>query len=201
MLTRMQVEHSAAQNDASVGTLVEDSAGTLTLRSGKFNLPILSTASLPRAFGELLSGLPSSESNIADAIHPSRSVYFSNILVVEDNDINREIIKQQLHCLGIEADAVDSGDKALAHFLRSQPRAMLVDCQMPGMDGFELTRRLRALEEKHGGQRTLIVAITANATVEDKQRCLDAGMDDFLPKPLTRQNIQALLIEWKIITE
>ena len=78
---------------------------------------------------------------------------------------------------------------------------MLVDCQMPKMDGYELTRRIRLIEGQEQRPRTLIIAITANAGVEDERRCVAAGMDDFLPKPLTRKALEAILLKWQVTIE
>jgi len=78
---------------------------------------------------------------------------------------------------------------------------VLVDCQMPKMDGYELTRRIRLIEGQEQRPRTLIIAITANAGIEDERRCLDAGMDDFLPKPLTRKTLETMLLKWQVTIE
>ena len=122
-------------------------------------------------------------------------------MIVEDNDINRDILKQQLRLLKIDADTASDGEEALATWMTSPFTAMLVDCQMPRMDGYELTRRIRLIEGQERRPRTLIIAITANAGVEDERRCVAAGMDDFLPKPLTRKALEAILLKWQVTIE
>lgn len=120
------------------------------------------------------------------------------LMVAEDNDINRDIIEQQLLSLGIAATTARDGLDALEQWRSNPPTIMLVDCQMPRMDGYELARKIR-LAEIGTNSHTLVIAITANASVEDERDCLAAGMDDFLSKPLTRQKLETALRKWNII--
>jgi CheY-like chemotaxis protein len=117
---------------------------------------------------------------------PSRQL---KILVVDDNPINRRVLKLQLDKLGQNTSLAESGEEALASVGESDYDLVLMDCQMPEMDGLEATRRIR---EKHGPS-VKIVALTAFA--EDKQRdaCLQAGMNDFLTKPVEASRLSALL--------
>ena len=127
----------------------------------------------------------------------------ADVLVVEDNDINRDIIVRQLAALGVVARAASDGFEGYALWTRLRPRLMLLDCHMPGMDGYTLARRIRGREaeiemddEANRNRPTTIVAISANATPDDRQACHDAGMDDYLSKPITRQKLAAVFEKW-----
>jgi signal transduction histidine kinase/HPt (histidine-containing phosphotransfer) domain-containing protein/ActR/RegA family two-component response regulator len=107
----------------------------------------------------------------------------ARILVAEDNAVNQEVVRAMLARLGMAVTTVDSGARAL-EAAQSQPfDLILMDCQMPGMDGFEATRCIRALPQD--SNRIPIIALTANSQPEDRLRCLAAGMDDFLTKPIS----------------
>ena len=114
------------------------------------------------------------------------------ILMAEDNSINQRVGKLILQRAGFCIDLVTDGNEAVeAH--RSEPYDMiLMDCQMPTMDGFEATRRIRA-----GSQRQpVIIAVTANALVGERERCLAAGMDDYLSKPFQAEQLVAIVEKW-----
>ncbi len=112
------------------------------------------------------------------------------ILVAEDNPVNQKVAHSMLKRLGHAVDLVNNGREALDAAKSSSYDAILMDCQMPEMDGLEATRRIR--EE---GLTTQIIAITANAFAEDRQRCLAAGMDAYMPKPITLDRLRELLDE------
>ncbi len=111
------------------------------------------------------------------------------LLVVEDNPASRRLCVLQLQKLGFKTDAVESGEGALEKCRGEAFDAILMDVQMPGMDGLETTRALRSHEKIH----VPIIALTANAMPEDRQRCLDAGMDDYLAKPLKVDRLMEVL--------
>jgi two-component system, sensor histidine kinase and response regulator len=115
------------------------------------------------------------------------------ILVAEDNAINREVALRQLGKLGFAAQAVVDGQAAVDAALSGQFDIVLMDCQMPVMDGFEATRTIRKGEARRG-KRVRIIAMTANALAEDRQACMDAGMDDYLAKPVTLEALRGVLI-------
>ncbi|MEF2265937.1 response regulator [Janthinobacterium sp. LS2A] len=119
------------------------------------------------------------------------------MLLVEDNAINQEIALAMLEDSGYEATPADNGARALALWERYPFDVILMDCQMPEMDGFEATRRLRRMESEQGRSRTPIIALTANAILGDRELCLDAGMDDYLAKPYTRAALLEVLARWR----
>jgi signal transduction histidine kinase/DNA-binding response OmpR family regulator len=114
------------------------------------------------------------------------------ILLAEDNPTNRKLALYQLQGLGYQAHVATDGEQALAALERHDYALVLMDCQMPLMDGFEATRRIR--EREHGRGRHLpIIAMTANAMEGDRERCLQAGMDDYLPKPVHADALAGML--------
>ncbi len=118
------------------------------------------------------------------------------ILLVEDNPVNREVAVGMLQSLGCRTQAVDNGRLAIETMSRTTYDAILMDCQMPIMDGLTATAQIRRRERDSGKLRVPIIALTANALEGDRERCLAAGMDDFLSKPFTQQQLAALLRRW-----
>ena len=116
------------------------------------------------------------------------------VLVVEDNEINRRLLVRQLERLGCPCVAVADGAAGLSALREADFGAVLLDCQMPGLDGYQTAVEIRRLESGH--RRVPIVAITANATEPDRLRCLEAGMDDFVAKPVTLDALSAALERW-----
>jgi len=122
-----------------------------------------------------------------------------HILVVEDNPINQRIAVKMLTRLGYRVDTANNGYEATARMTRARYDVVLMDCQMPEMDGYEATQRIRAMEARIA--RTPIVAVTANAMAADRERCLAAGMDDFLSKPLTLTGLEAMLTRYVALAD
>ncbi|HEV7501609.1 MAG TPA: response regulator, partial [Vicinamibacteria bacterium] len=116
------------------------------------------------------------------------------VLVVEDNDINRAVALRTLERLGYRAAGARNGMEAVDAFTPETYAAVLMDCQMPVMDGYEATARLRAAESGRG--RTPILAMTAGALTGDRERCLAAGMDDYIAKPFAFEDLAATLRRW-----
>lgn len=116
------------------------------------------------------------------------------ILVAEDNDINCKVIEEQLRLLGYYADIVHNGAAALAKWRNGRYALLLTDCQMPEMDGYQLTAAIRQEEQPDAHQ--IIIAITANAMQGEAERCLSQGMDDYLSKPIRLNALSQMLALW-----
>jgi CheY-like chemotaxis protein/HPt (histidine-containing phosphotransfer) domain-containing protein len=114
------------------------------------------------------------------------------ILLVEDNVVNQRVAIRQLNLLGYAAHIACNGQEAMDAIAKCRYALVLMDCQMPVMDGYEATRRIRERESEQGG-RLQIVALTANAMQGDRERCIAAGMDDYLSKPILREHLQEML--------
>ncbi|PPU72439.1 response regulator [Xanthomonas cucurbitae] len=119
-----------------------------------------------------------------------------HILLVEDNSVNLLVAQKLLAVLGFEADTATDGEAALGRMQATHYDMVFMDCQMPVLDGYAATRRWRAMETESGGRPIPIVAMTANAMAGDRERCLAAGMDDYLSKPVAREQLDACLQRW-----
>lgn len=126
----------------------------------------------------------------------SKSVnHHARILVAEDNLVNQQVATRILKKLGYAADVVSNGNEVLAAIQAQHYDLILMDCQMPEMDGYTTSQRIRAKEagtEKH----VIIIALTANSLTEDRNICLDAGMDDYIAKPIDSKSLAATLAKW-----
>jgi CheY-like chemotaxis protein/HPt (histidine-containing phosphotransfer) domain-containing protein len=118
------------------------------------------------------------------------------LLLVEDNQINQRVALSMLKRLGLDAEVADDGQQALALTQKGRYNLILMDCQMPNMDGFEASAELRRREQAESRPRTVIVALTANAMQGDRERCIAAGMDDYIPKPLKLERLRRCLERW-----
>ena len=123
-------------------------------------------------------------------------VLHGRALLVEDNPVNAKVAGRLLSLFGIHADMASDGRIALEKLAENHYDLVLMDCQMPVMDGYTATRQRREDERAHGWPRLPIIAMTANAMVGDREKCLAAGMDDYLTKPLNRQLLQKTLVHW-----
>jgi two-component system, sensor histidine kinase len=118
------------------------------------------------------------------------------VLLVEDNIVNQTVTKGMLQRFGVTVDTASDGEQAFRLHAGQQYDVILMDCQMPTMDGFETTRRLRKKEEQEQARHTPIIALTANAMEGDRERCIAAGMDDYLAKPINREALVRCLQRW-----
>jgi PAS domain S-box-containing protein len=124
---------------------------------------------------------------------PKMNKYFK-VLIAEDNAVNQKVAVKQLEKIGYEADVAGNGLEALQAMKHITYDLVLMDCQMPEMDGFQATTEIRKLEESQ--RRTPIVAMTANALQGDREKCLAAGMDGYIPKPVRTEKLAEVLAEW-----
>jgi CheY-like chemotaxis protein len=119
------------------------------------------------------------------------------ILLAEDNETNREVMQEQLRLLGYASEVAEDGVVALRMWLTGRYALLLSDCNMPNMDGFELTSAIRHAESENADDSRLpIIAVTANAMQGEAMRCLERGMDDYLSKPLRLNELGPMLAKW-----
>jgi signal transduction histidine kinase/ActR/RegA family two-component response regulator len=116
-----------------------------------------------------------------------------HVLLAEDNEVNAMVAHATLERLGLKVDTVENGEQAVAYMYKHEPDLVLMDCQMPQVDGFEATRQIREIESRLHRVRVPIVALTANALEGDRERCLTAGMDDHLSKPFKDEDLEQVL--------
>jgi signal transduction histidine kinase/CheY-like chemotaxis protein/HPt (histidine-containing phosphotransfer) domain-containing protein len=119
-----------------------------------------------------------------------------NVLLVEDNPVNLLVAQRLLQLSNFDCVSAENGEIALELMQQQKFDLVLMDCQMPVLDGYQATRAWRNLETERGLPRLPIIAMTANAMAEDRQKCLDAGMDDYLSKPVDRKLLQQTMINW-----
>jgi CheY-like chemotaxis protein/HPt (histidine-containing phosphotransfer) domain-containing protein len=144
---------------------------------------------------EALLGHAHAETVGSESARPGK--HCANILLVEDNPANQLVMSEMLAGLGARIILAEDGRQALEQVLAAPPDLILMDLHMPGMDGYEAASRIRTWEATHRpGQRTPIIALTADALPEARQRCLEVGMDDFLLKPLLLADLVAQLERW-----
>jgi len=118
------------------------------------------------------------------------------VLVVDDHPVNREVLVRQLELLGVTADTANDGVEAWAAWTQGNYAAVLADIHMPGMDGYALVRCMRATEAERRKDRTPVVAVTANALKGEEERCLAAGMDAYIAKPVNIDRLHDTLARW-----
>ena len=131
----------------------------------------------------------------ADGDEPAPSMR-RRVLVAEDNEVNQLVVEQMLEGLNISLMITNNGREALETFETQGADVILMDVSMPEMDGYEATRSIRSLEARNGLERTPIIALTAHVMENDRKRCTDAGMDDYLPKPIAMDPLTAMLEKW-----
>jgi signal transduction histidine kinase/ActR/RegA family two-component response regulator len=129
---------------------------------------------------------------------PREQVAGARALVVEDNPVNQKVTLALLQKLGFEVDSADNGEEAIQSVQQNHRGydVILMDCQMPLMDGYEATRRIREWEYGNGQAGVPIIALTADVSLETEQLCRDTGMNDYLAKPVRRETLREVLSRW-----
>lgn len=131
-------------------------------------------------------------SSAAGTLNGSASGNVPRILMAEDNAINQRVGRLILQRAGFVIDVVQDGHEALQAHKRNPYDLILMDCQMPIMDGFEACRQIRAFSKR----QPIIIAVTANALLGERERCLNAGMDDYLSKPFQAEQLIGVVRKW-----
>jgi two-component system sensor histidine kinase/response regulator len=125
--------------------------------------------------------------------HPDQSPNGILILLAEDGEVNQLVAKRMLQKFGYRVEVAWDGQQAVEAWQRNKYPIILMDCQMPGVDGYEATRQIRKLEAQGGGRPTQIIAMTANALQGDRELCIASGMTDYVSKPVDQKKLQAAL--------
>ncbi|MBW2497205.1 MAG: response regulator [Deltaproteobacteria bacterium] len=173
---------------------VADAPGLETLRlvalgaGPAANAPGVRAIAKPPRVGELVEALLSTKESTVEPRSRTR------ILLAEDLEVNQEVATAMLRLLGCDVTVVSDGIAAVERMASGAFDLVLMDCQMPGMDGFEATREIRAGEP--ADEHVPIVALTAHAMDFDRSMCLDAGMDDYISKPCTKSELRTALMRW-----
>jgi two-component system sensor histidine kinase/response regulator len=158
--------------------------------SAAYVMKPLRKVSLTRALCRLIRHFDSGEQESS----PSFAAIPADVLLAEDNFTNQKVALMMLKRFGCRTDAVSNGEEALDLIRQKHYDLVLMDCQMPIMDGWATAAAIRELE--HGAPRVPIIALTANALSGDKERCLQAGMDDYISKPLSLIELHTQLTKW-----
>jgi CheY-like chemotaxis protein len=141
--------------------------------------------------------VPASQQPAAGPLLPSVPACGRRVLIVEDNPINQIVALRALTGLGYQAELAPGGEEALAAFARDHFDAILMDCQMPGMDGYQVASEMRRMEAlATAAKPTPIIAMTANVIEGDQQKCVAAGMNDYLSKPMRLAPLARALERW-----
>ncbi len=169
-------------------------ADNLNLEGTAIELCLTKPVRESRLTRAIAQGMPALEADRARPAVEGTPPLGGRILVADDNVVNQRVAARILDQLGYRVDVVPDGVEALAALAATPYDAVLMDCHMPEMDGFEATRRIRAGES--GNRHTPIIALTADAMAGDRERCLAAGMDDYLAKPIRPAEVDAMLRNW-----
>ena len=142
---------------------------------------------------QIVFPIEDSEPSVTQPATITKRLLNGRVLVVEDDRVNQKVIQLLLGRFGLKCTMIDDGAVAVAAAQAEVWDAIIMDCQLPGMDGYEVTRQIR---QKLPERKTPIIALTANATAEDRAACAAAGMDDYLTKPVKRDELRACMEKW-----
>jgi PAS domain S-box-containing protein len=151
---------------------------------------------LYRALAQVVGGTSGAQASASPLASEGLPRLHARVLLAEDNGVNQVVARNMLKALGCEFDIVPNGAEALQALQNNSYDLVLMDCQMPVMDGYAATRAIREREARKGLNRLPVVALTANALVGDADACLESGMDDHLAKPYTRRQLAAAMVRW-----
>ncbi|QEY62424.1 response regulator [Metapseudomonas lalkuanensis] len=188
-----QADHSISRRYGGTGlglpiarTLAERMGGTLRAESHEGSGSIF-TLEIPLPFR------PQSSETLTDQAHGHGAGTGQHVLLVEDNPVNQTVIEAMLRSLGYQVSLVGDGAQAVHQASRHHYAAILMDCRLPVLDGYEATRQIRQM---NGGATLPIIALTANALQGDREACLAAGMNDYLAKPFKRADLLRVMQRW-----
>ncbi|MEQ8675534.1 MAG: PAS domain S-box protein [Aggregatilineales bacterium] len=199
--------HDTLINTTGLAVIVLSDVSTNVFRTLAASVDTLQVVNKPFKQAQLYRALLSIADRAPSASHipestpaPITPKTLKRVLVVEDNPLNREVTERQLEHLGYSAASAENGKDALDVLGRDRNfDLILMDCQMPEMDGFEATRQIRKGEKAQGnGTHLTIVAMTANAMKGDREKCISAGMDDYISKPVKIDVLRGVLEKWII---
>ncbi|HEX9736925.1 MAG TPA: ATP-binding protein [Thermoanaerobaculia bacterium] len=170
-------------------SLVEAMGGRIAIESAP---GVGSTFSFVTTFARCEA--PEDDTTVSELLEQRLAAGNHRVLVVEDNAVNQLVARRQLESIGLEVDVAGNGLEALDALAASHYDLVLMDCQMPELDGYETTRRIR--RQQGGNWQVPVVALTAHALAGDRERCLAAGMNDYLAKPFREDQLAAVVGRW-----
>ncbi len=156
-------------------------------------------ADVIKVIGRILDKTEDKKEKLSSVISQSNLFFHGKkILIAEDNKVNQQVVVGRLSKLGIECYIVENGVEAIAILTKEKFDLIFMDCQMPIMDGYAATKEIVSLGKAGVIQIIPIIAMTANAMKGDKEKCLEAGMNDYLSKPFSRENLHEVLSKWLV---
>jgi len=200
-------EPAAAElQDGPAVLMVPRVIGAIELRTAIAGLMARPQQQVPRNTGEMPAlpmmsndpgvDLPGDAASMPVAPAKPAAALRGRVLLVEDNPVNQMVAQRLIGMLGLTCETADNGEKALERMMQGNLDAVLMDCQMPVKDGYNASREWRQHEQAYNLAPLPIIAMTANAMAGDRQKCLDAGMDDYLSKPVDRRLLETTLAKW-----
>jgi CheY-like chemotaxis protein len=165
--------------------------GTISLES-ELNKGSTFRVRLPAAREANLESVPTPKSPSADEY----KAFTARVLLVEDNRENQALAVRLLQHFGCDVDSASDGREALSQLEHNDYDLVFMDCHMPNLSGYDATREIRKREREHAGEHLTIIALSASVLPEERQKCLDVGMDDYVAKPFSRRDLETVLARW-----